>query len=189
VYCNDKVKGLTEAMKKAVNDCSEYAKFALIMQYLQEYGIPEYRVRLFAGCFALLFFILILLVVPVHAEGDFTEGYDENTEITVRGVIMDAGRETRGPVILRVQLTGKTYHIVTAPPWYLMQESALYRKGMEIEARGSKYFGNDGNVYLLAKEIRDIQGGRVTVMRDKQYRPLWHGRRTPARGGEQRPAR
>lgn len=170
------------------NDRSEYAKFALIMQYLQEYGIPGYRVRLFAGCFGLIVFLLLFSAIA-GAEGDFTEKYDENTEITVRGVIMDAGRETRGPLILRVQHAGRTYLIVTAPPWYLMQESALYRKGMEIEARGSKYFGNDGNLYLLAKEIRDMPGGKVTVMRDKQYRPLWHGRRMPARGGEQRPAR
>ncbi len=158
------------------------------MQNLQECCRPGDDVPLVMGCFGLVF-SLLLFATPLWAEGDFTEGYDENTEITVRGVIMDAGRETRGPLILRVQHAGRTYLIVTAPPWYLMQESALYGKGMEIEARGSKYFGNDGNVYLLAKEIRDMPGGRVTVMRDKQYRPLWHGRRMPARGGEQRPAR
>ncbi|MCK7471053.1 MAG: hypothetical protein MZU95_09870 [Desulfomicrobium escambiense] len=167
-------------MKEAGNDYSEYAKFALIMQYLQECGIPvpcpSVRRVLRPDRFS------SSVLCSRRGGGDFTEKYDENTEITVRGVIMDAGRETRGPLILRVQHAGRTYLIVTAPPWYLVQESALFRKGMEIEARGSKYFGNDGNLYLLAKEIREMPGGKVTVMRDKQYRPLWHGRRMPARG-------
>ena len=124
--------------------------------------------------------ILGLLFSLASAESDIKEGYDENTEITVSGTILEITHHMRGPVIVRLSSRGRVYNIKTAPLWYLAKENITFVTGAQIEVMGSKYVGTDGNLYLMARQIKDPATGQTFVMRDSACRPLWWGDR---RGG------
>lgn len=121
-------------------------------------------------------FLVFSLFSLSYAESEITEGYDENTEITVRGTITEI-IHIKGPVILKLKSRNRVYDVVTAPPWYLSQEKINFQKGHEIEVTGSKYFGKDGNLYIITRQIRHNSFTKTIQMRDGQCRPLWrrHG--------------
>ena len=120
--------------------------------------------------------MLVFLSSFAYAESDGKEGYDENTEIAVRGTVVEIVQRARGPVILRLKHDGRTYNVVTAPVWYLEQEGITFQTGSEWEIRGSKYFGRDGNLYLICRQMRNISSGMTIVLRDSFCAPKWMGR-------------
>ncbi|MBA4373938.1 MAG: hypothetical protein C0402_13900 [Thermodesulfovibrio sp.] len=113
--------------------------------------------------------------LPAYAEPDVKEGYDENTEITIKGTIATVSRGAKGPLVLRLTAAGKTYEIITAPGWYLDQEDISFAPGLELEVTGSKYFGSDGNIYVVSGRIRFASSEKEIRLRDIDYRPLWGG--------------
>lgn len=119
----------------------------------------------------------VLLFSYAYAEDEVSEGYDENTEITIMGTIRDAGREMRGPLIVRLRTGARDYQVITAPPWYLVQEGVDLRPGRSYEVTGSKFFSRDGNLYIIACRLKDLSTGKVTQLRDSSSKPLWKGRR------------
>src|SRR5512139_535318 len=126
--------------------------------------------------------ILCLLTVmlapsPSAAQTDLGESYDENTEVTVRGSVIEAKRDAPGPFIVKLRQKNRVYSVVTAPPWYLTREQIVLSEGLELEVTGSKYTGKDGSLFLLARQITDLSTGKVIVLRDMHCRPLWHGHR------------
>ncbi len=130
--------------------------------------------------FTLIIFINFFIVYPVYAEYDITEGYDENTEVSLKGVVVEIGTyntRMRGPVILKIENNKKIYYVVTSPKWYLLQEGIDFLSNSRVEVIGSKYFGRDGNLYIIGREIRDLETGRLIILRDLQYRPIWKGHR------------
>ncbi len=136
------------------------------------------RIVVLAAC--LFFFNLS----SAFAVSDITERYDENTEITIRGELTQIVRAARGPLIVMLQSGAKAYNVVIAPVWYLTQENMTFSKGDVVEAKGSKYFAKDGNLYIISKEIKNISKGTHIVLRDSHCRPLWnrqrmHNRQTP----------
>lgn len=102
------------------------------------------------------------------------EGYDENTEITVRGTVRESLEEVRGPVILRIAHGERTYNVITAPRWYLRMENICFERGLEAEVTGSKVFASDGTLYIIARTVRVMKTGAEIVFRDNSLRPLWH---------------
>jgi hypothetical protein len=126
--------------------------------------------------FAIVF--LVLLFTNSYADNEVTEGYDENTEITIRGKLKEAGREMRGPVIVLLQSGSRDYRVVTAPPWYLAQEGIELKTGTSYEVTGSKIFARDGNIYIVASRIKDFSTGKIIQLRDSSCKPLWRGRGT-----------
>jgi hypothetical protein len=78
---------------------------------------------------------------------------------------------------LNLKARTKTYRVITAPPWYLSREAIAFEPASEVEVVGSKYIGRDGDLYLICREIREVASGRVIVLRDESYRPLWKGHR------------
>lgn len=124
-----------------------------------------------------LFFFILLMAQPLYAETDLSEGYDENTEITVSGVIFDVIAQKRDPVILKLMPGRRMYHVVTAPPWFFIEHNIVFRSGLAIEVKGSKYFGRDGNIYIISREIRNPETGKRIILRDLHLRPVWgrHG--------------
>jgi hypothetical protein len=126
---------------------------------------------------ALLFAALFCASAPpACAEEDISEGYDENTEITANGTVTETLLRERGPIIIRLKTESKTYLVVTAPPRFLIHENITFPPGSSLEVRGSKYFGKDGYVYIISREIR-LETGKIIILRGKDYRPLWrHGR-------------
>ncbi|GEM_PF-453069 len=127
------------------------------------------KIKIFAVCF------LLSIVSFSHAETEITEGYDENTEITIRGTVIEIMHGMRGPVILKLKTGTKTYNVVTAPRWYLSRNAITFSIGTALEVTGSRYFGRDGNLYVIARQIRDTETGSVTVLRDSYCKPLWRG--------------
>jgi len=124
-----------------------------------------------------VFIFIILLVSYVYAENEISEGYDENTEVTVKGTIQDVGRGMRGPVIVLLKSGSKNYQVMTAPPWYIAQEGIELRPGRLYEVTGSKYFSHDGNLYIIASRLKDFSTGRITQLRDSSCMPRWKGSR------------
>lgn len=123
---------------------------------------------------ALVFFICILLTArTAYAETDLSEVYDENTEITISGKIIGIALPKRGPIILKLSPGRITYYVVTAPPWYLSQQDIVFNTGLMIEVKGSKYFGREGNIYIIGREIKCRDTGKKIILRDIYSRPLW----------------
>jgi hypothetical protein len=121
--------------------------------------------------------LLLFVFAPSVKAGEPGEGYDENTEITIRGPVMELVKEMRGPLILRIPYRDRIYHVVTAPMWYLRQQNLMFHGGLELEVTGSRFVSGDGTLYLIARKIREVQTGREMVFRDLMLRPCWRGMR------------
>jgi hypothetical protein len=117
-----------------------------------------------------------LLFSYAYAENEVSEGYDENTEITIKGTIKDIGREMRGPLIVRLHAGAKDYQIITAPPWFIAREGIELTPGRSYEVTGSKYISGDGNLYIIASRLKDLSTGKISQLRDSSCKPLWRGR-------------
>lgn len=123
-----------------------------------------------------LFFICIILIAEYsYAQDDLSEVYDENTEITISGIITDVVLPRRGPIILKLKLRKMTYFVVTAPPWYLAQQNIIFNQGIGIEVKGSKYFSREGTIYIITREIKFQKTSKRLILRDNYLRPLWRG--------------
>lgn len=121
-------------------------------------------------------FFLTMPNVSAYADADITEGYDENTEISVKGTVTEIMSEIRGPVILKLRTDKKVYNVVTAPRWFLSRQDLTFQTGAELEVTGSKYLGRDGILYLIAMQIKSPATGKtlqLRELRDKMCRPLW----------------
>lgn len=125
--------------------------------------------------------IVLVLLLSFHASattGEPGEGYDENTEITIKGTITEVTRGMRGPVVLKLSHGGRLYGVVTSPPWYLKKNNITFQQGMELEVIGSKYFGENGTLYVIGRRIREVKTGREILLRDTLCRPMWQGMRS-----------
>lgn len=125
-------------------------------------------------------FISLLIFFFIHviakAADDF-EGYDENTEITIKGSVSEVVLTRRGPAILIVDYKNKPLRVLTAPRWYLIRNNIEFQGGAEVEITGSKFYGKDGNFYLVARKIKFLKDNRVIELRDPFCRPMWKGMR------------
>lgn len=121
--------------------------------------------------------LLLFLSLPSAAATEPGEGYDENTEVTIRGMVKSLETGRRGPVIFTMVHHYRPYHVVTAPRWYLRQENIDLRPGLGVEVTGSKVFGDDGVIYLISRKVKILGTGREFLLRDSSLRPLWHGMR------------
>lgn len=125
-------------------------------------------------CKIILIVVFLLSVVSFsYAETEITEGYDENTEITIIGTVAEIMHGMRGPLILKLKTGTKTYNVVIAPMWYLSRNAITFSIGTALEVTGSRYFRRDGNLYVIARQIRNAETGSVTVLRDSYCKPLW----------------
>ncbi|WP_203472269.1 hypothetical protein [Dissulfurispira thermophila] len=118
---------------------------------------------------------LFSIVSFSYAETEITEGYDENTEMTIKGTVIEIMQGMRGPVILKLKTGAKIYSIVTAPQWYLSRNGINFTVGDVLEVTGSKYFRKDGNMYIISRRIKDFETGNVNILRDSYCKPLWGG--------------
>jgi len=119
-----------------------------------------------------------------HAEYEENEGYDENTEIRVKGEVTHVLPRKHGPVIVVLHTTSKTYLVITGPPWYLEQEGFTLKVGDSLRVTGSKFIGREGNVYIVARRIKD-PSGRVLLLKDSNLMPFWRGHHKMKGGGSE----
>jgi hypothetical protein len=125
-----------------------------------------------------IFFVLLTVIVSASARHACAKeaGYDENTEIVVNGKI----RQTlAGPYLgfqcFIVQSKSKSFRVLTAPHWFARHVGLNPQTGTEVEVVGSKFFGVDGSLYLLAKSLTFVESGRQIMLRDKACKPVWRG--------------
>lgn len=131
------------------------------------------KIKLVYGItFISLLLCFCMIQISEAADSD-SEGYDENTEITIKGTVKDIVSAERGPVVLIVHFKNKTYNITTAPKWYLYKNNIEFRNGMELEITGSKFLSKEGTFYINARKIKFIEDEMIIELRDSHCRPMW----------------
>lgn len=125
------------------------------------------------------FLIILLLSLPSisYTAEPPEEGYDENTEVIISGVVNEFSKGMHGPTVIRLKSGKSTYLIVTAPLWYLQMGKTPLRINSNIQVTGSRYYSKDGLLYIIAKKIKDEATGSEIHLRDSFCRPMWHGMR------------
>ena len=123
---------------------------------------------------------IILEESGIHYPG----GFDLNTVGEVRGKASHFSHRGRGPVYFLLASERELYTILTSPPWYWEENNIKIAEGAEVLVNGSKSFGKDGKLYIIAQELRITSSGQHFVFRGKEGAPLWKdhpssGRETP----------
>jgi hypothetical protein len=122
--------------------------------------------------------LLLFFFIPVIAKAaDDFEGYDENTEIIIKGSVSEVVLTREGSVMLIVNYKNKPLRVLTAPRWYLSRNNIEFQVGAEVEITGSKFYGKNGNFYLAARKIKFLKDDRVIELRGPLRRPMWKGMR------------
>ncbi len=106
-----------------------------------------------------------------------TIGYDENTEITVVGMVeqpVAPGCWGLAAFVL-TSSTGRSYKVYTAPRWFVREMRLPVKRGEKVRVVGSKFFGKDGSRCLLARSIFFHSSKQRVVLRDQNLQPVWRG--------------
>ena len=119
--------------------------------------------------------LLLLLSSFAYADNGDTEGYDENTEIRIKGTIQQQLPRMRGPVVVILQTPNRDYKVITGPAWYLAEEGFELNVGDSLKVTGSKFIGRDGNLYVVARRIGNLTTGKQLRLRDSAFMPHWRG--------------
>ena len=123
-----------------------------------------------------LFFTILTLIGSAYADADYV-GYDENTEIIVSGtVIKTSGCEFRGLECFVMESNSRSFHVITGPRWFVERIHMKLSPGMTIRVVGSKFYGTNGSLYLVARSVKPLPSGRNIQFRDKNCRPVWSKR-------------
>jgi len=100
-------------------------------------------------------------------------GYDHNTVGSLQGTLLEVHLPDEGPVSFLVSCGGERWVILASPTWYWVRTDPGFVPGDVVTVRGSKTLGADGNLYLVAEEMRRPGAGAVAVVRDRRGVPLW----------------
>ena len=103
----------------------------------------------------------------------YPEGYDLNTVGEVRGTAQNVVKPEKGPVHFTVVSRSDRYTVFASPLWYWNDYEISVRNGDEVVVTGSKSLGKDGNLYIIAREVRFPSANRSVVFRAKDGLPLW----------------
>ena len=107
-------------------------------------------------------------------------GYDENTEIMVRGTVQ---RPSAAPYLglfnFYLKSDWKIFKVLTAPPWFVKRSDFSLKPRQDVEVIGSKFYGPDGTLCILAKSVKLLPSGKVVSFRDPVARPVWYKHRCP----------
>jgi hypothetical protein len=112
----------------------------------------------------------------------YPSGFDPNTVGEVEGKAYGYSQTNSGPVHFRLDSRKETYRVMASPQWYWNDLGLKIRDGTEVRVRGSKSLGKDGNLYLIAQEMRLLPAGKTYTFRDDDGYPLWKGPRTGIQG-------
>ncbi len=114
---------------------------------------------------------IILEESGIHYPG----GFDLNTVGEVLGKASHFSRPDKGPVRFLLSTDREIYKVLTSPPWYWEENLIKIPEGTEVLVRGSKSFGKDGKLYIIAQELRIPSTGQFFLFRRKDGTPLWKG--------------
>jgi hypothetical protein len=117
----------------------------------------------------------------------YPRGYDPNTVGDVQGRISGVAIPESGPVRITLIANKETYTVLASPGWFWRDMNITNPEGMEASVRGSKTVGIDGNLYIIAQEIKVFGSKKRLIFRSESGKALWSGRsqtgRTNLRGG------
>ena len=117
--------------------------------------------------------LLIMFSYSIAAAEDI--GYDANTEIVVLGkVLKSSSNPYKGYNTFYLKNDAILFKVITAPPWFMHQAKFKPKADSIIKVVGSKFYGNDGGVYLIARKIQHKKTGRSILLRDKRFKPVWN---------------
>lgn len=115
---------------------------------------------------------------PLHR---LMELYDPNTELILEGKAL---KELKGenlvqgrPDVLPLSMGKRTLFVIMGPPWYTRKLGLSLEKGQRVRVIGSKVYGPDGRLYIIARKIVILKGGefKTYLFRDRRYVPFWWG--------------
>lgn len=122
----------------------------------------------------LFFLVVILLLNGVGSAHARSIGYDENTEIVARGIIRQCeAKPYMNFQCFTLQSGSRIFRVIVAPRWFVRRIRLQLNNGVKVEVVGSKFFGRDGRLCLLARYIRFPSSRRNVVLRDRNCRPVW----------------
>lgn len=136
--------------------------------------------------------LFLLPLLPVWAAEDrvleqsgirYPEGYDVNTVGELHGKAYNVMVPESGPVRFSLISRRDTYLVFASPGWYWHDFGASIKDGDEVRVIGSKSLGKDGNLYIIAQEIRLPGSGKPLVFRGKEGAPLWKAMSSGTTGG------
>jgi hypothetical protein len=117
----------------------------------------------------------------------YPDGYDPNTVGDVQGRISGVVIPKSGPVRIKLIADKEIYTVLASPGWFWKDMNVNNPEGMEVSVRGSKTVGIDGDLYIIAQEIKMIGSKKSLIFRSESGKALWRGRsqtgQTNARGG------
>jgi hypothetical protein len=163
--------------------------------YLSGAGLSRLKRRR-AIAFALLCSIVCIVSLtyagPAAATDDavlepsgirYPEGYDINTVGQIQGTVSGFDQPADGPVRFSLRSTRENYTVIVSPYWFWSDFNVDIADGEEVSVIGSKSLGKDGNLYIIAREIRITATGKTLALRNENGRPLWRrGGRGPGGG-------
>lgn len=101
--------------------------------------------------------------------------YDENTEITIRGEIVEIYNPPKSPVVIKVKTENRLYNVLTAPAWFLMRNNLTFKPGERVEITGSKFITRNGDLYIITRICKHRSSANPCIFRDEFMRPMWRG--------------
>lgn len=110
-------------------------------------------------------------------------GFDPNTVGEIRGKAFQFTRPAKGPVYFQIRTDRDIYTVLVSPSWYWDDSRLNMPDGTEVVIRGSKSFGQDGNLYIIAQEMRLPATNQAVRFRENDGTPLWGGPGRPSWGG------
>lgn len=113
----------------------------------------------------------------------YPDGFDINTVGEINGKVSGFSQPDEGPARFNLITKKETYTVITSPKWYWNDLDGKIRDGDEVTVNGSKALGKDGNLYMIAQEIRIPSSGKLLVFRGKDGGPLWRGPGGSSGGG------
>jgi len=103
----------------------------------------------------------------------YPDGFDVNTVGVIQGRASHIRIPKSGPVQFYIATGREVFTVLASPSWYWNDLKGNSMEGMEVRVRGSKTLGKDGNLYLIAQEIRIIPSSKVLVFRGADGSPFW----------------
>jgi hypothetical protein len=111
----------------------------------------------------------------------YPRGYDPNTVGDVQGRISGVSIPESGPIRITLIAGRETYTVLASPGWFWRDMDIANPEGMEANVRGSKTVGIDGNLYIIAQEIKMTGSKRRLIFRSESGNALWGGRHQTGR--------
>ena len=134
----------------------------------------------------LFLFIAFFCVMPLRLEANdqtlgrsgilYPGGFDQNTVGEIQGKAHDVSFPPQGPVRFLLTSNKDTYTVIVSPPWYWKDLGIKITDGETVSVTGSKSLGKDGNLYIIAQEIKMPAQNKSYVVRSSNTGiPLWKG--------------